>query len=119
MTGQVVSIPSIGNISDGIATNSSFTVSFRVIDQGSGVLRVWVGVDSGSEDRIIGPLIIGEPSWATLVSGTRNDGIWTHTGFIPSGTGRGRYSIRVAIEDSAGNATGRIPLRKIDIVAGN
>jgi hypothetical protein len=119
MTGQVVSIPSIGNISDGIATNSSFTISFRVIDQGSGVLRVWVGVDSGSEDRIIGPLIIGEPSWATLVSGTRNDGIWTHTGFIPSGTGRGRYSIRVAIEDSAGNATGRIPLRKIDIVAGN
>ena len=119
MTGQVVSIPTIGNISDGIATNSSFTVTFRVIDQGSGVLRVWVGVDSGSEDRIIGPLIIGEPGWATLVSGNRNDGIWTHTGFIPSGTGRGRYSIRVAIDDSAGNATGRIPLRKIDIVAGN
>ena len=98
-------------------------MTFRVVDEGSGVIRVWVGADSSSDSRFIGPTLIGQPEssygFATLISGNRNDGVWQFTGQIPTGTSRGRYSLKAAVDDKAGNVTGRVHLRYIDIVRGN
>ena len=123
ITGEAVSILNVGNVTDGVSTNSQFTVTFRVVDEGSGVIRVWVGADSSSDSRFIGPTLIGQPESsygsATLISGNRNDGVWQFTGQIPTGTSRGRYSLKAAVDDQAGNVTGRVHLRYIDIVRGN
>ena len=123
ITGEAVSILNVGNVTDGVSTNSQFTVTFRVVDEGSGVIRVWVGADSSSDSRFIGPTLIGQPEssygFATLISGNRNDGVWQFTGQIPTGTSRGRYSLKAAVDDQAGNVTGRVHLRYIDIVRGN
>jgi hypothetical protein len=123
ITGQVVSVPSIGNISDGMSTNSDYTVAINVTDN-VGVSSVTFYVDTSGDASRLGTQIPSTIGYATLVSGTAQSGIWSATSRFPSITGLapfstacGRYTVRVLAYDAAGNASGPIAARPIDIVS--
>ena len=123
ITGQVVSVPSIGNISDGMSTNSDYTVSINVSDN-VGVSSVTFYVDTSGDPARLGTQIPSTIGYATLVSGNAQSGSWSATSHFPSiaslasfGTSCGRYTVRVLAYDSAGNASGPIAAREIDIVS--
>jgi secreted trypsin-like serine protease len=134
ITGQIVSVPSIGNISDGMETNSDFTVTFQVTDN-TGVASVILCVDSSSEDRLTGIIlnISGVGSYgvndgrclpAQLISGNSTSGTYTVTGRFPSVSSLaamslgacGRYTVRAQAIDLNGNRSTMTTVRKIDIV---
>jgi hypothetical protein len=134
ITGQIVSVPSIGNISDGMETNSDFTVTFQVTDN-TGVASVILCVDSSSEDRLTGIIlnISGVGSYgvndgrclpAQLISGNSTSGTYTVTGRFPSASSLaamslgacGRYTVRAQAIDLNGNRSTMTTVRKIDIV---
>jgi hypothetical protein len=134
ITGQIVSVPSIGNISDGMATNSDFTVTFQVTDN-AGVASVILCVDTSSEDRLTGILlnISGVGSYgvsdgrclpAQLISGNAASGTYSATGRFPSVASLsamslgacGRYTVRAQAVDLNGNRSIMTTVRKIDII---
>jgi len=123
ITGQVVSVPSIGNISDGMSTDSDYTLSINVSDD-VGVSSVTFYVDTSGDSARLGSQIPSTIGYATLVSGNAQSGIWSATSHFPSmaglssfSTACGRYTARVLAYDSAGNASGPIAARSIDIVS--
>lgn len=115
ITGQIVSIPTIGNVTDGMSTNSDFSVSISVADN-VGVSSVSFSVDSSGDPKLIGTVVPGTTGSATLISGNLLNGVWNYSAHFPGGLGCGRYSIRVTALDSAGNSTGQLFARPIDIV---
>jgi hypothetical protein len=134
ITGQIVSVPGVGNVSDGMATNSEFTVTFQITDNTS-VASALMCVDSSSEDRIVGILlnISGVGSYgindgrcipAQLISGNSSSGTYSATGRFPSVTTLaamglgvcGRYTVRVQAIDEKQNRSPMTTVRKIDIV---
>ena len=123
ITGQVVSVPSIGNISDGMSTDSDYTLSINVSDD-VGVSSVTFYVDTSGDSARLGSQIPSTIGYATLVSGNAQNGIWSATSHFPSmaglssfSTACGRYTARVLAYDAAGNASGPIAARSIDIVS--
>ncbi len=134
ITGQIVSVPSIGNISDGMATNSDFTVTFQVTDN-TGVASAILCVDTSSEDRLTGIIlnIAGVGSYgvndgrcmpAQLIAGNSTSGTYTVTGRFPTVASLnamsigacGRYTVRAQAIDLSGNRSIMTTVRKIDIV---
>jgi hypothetical protein len=119
ITGQVVSIPVIGNVSDGMSTNSDFTVAINISDN-TGVSNVNFWVDSSGDPARLGAQIPGTSSSGSLISGTAQNGRWSYSGHFPSAAslsgGCGRYTVRVTAVDAAGNSTGTQAAREIDIV---
>jgi hypothetical protein len=134
ITGQIVSVPGVGNVSDGMATNSDFTVTFQVTDN-TAVASAILCVDSSSEDRIVGILlnISGVGNYgindgrcipAQLISGNASSGTYSAMGRFPSvatlaamGLGVcGRYTVRAQAIDEKGNRSPMTTVRKIDIV---
>ena len=119
ITGQIVSIPVIGNVSDGMSTNSDFTVAINVSDN-IGVSSVTFWVDSSGDPARLGTQISGTSGSANLISGTAQNGRWSYSAHFPSAGalsgGCGRYTVRVVATDAAGNSTGTQAAREIDIV---
>jgi len=123
ITGQVVSIRSIGNISDGMSTNSDYTVAINISDN-VGVSSVNFYVDSSGDPAQLGTQIASTLGNGSLISGTAQNGTWSYSSHFPSAgtllatlsTGCGRYTVRVSATDAAGNSTGTIAAREIDIV---
>jgi len=134
ITGQIVSVRGIGNISDGMATNSDFTVTFQVTDNAE-VASVILCVDTSSEDRLTGIIlnISGVGSYgvndgrcipAQLTSGNSSSGTYTVTGRFPTVSSLaamsigacGRYTVRAQAIDVSGNRSTMTTVRKIDIV---
>jgi V8-like Glu-specific endopeptidase len=134
ITGQVVSVPSIGNISDGMATGSAFTVTFQVTGNSS-IASAILCVDSSSGDNITGIIlnITGIGSYgindgrclpAQLVSGNESTGTYSAAGVFPSMPSLaalslgacGRYTARAQTTDINGNRSPMTTVRKIDIV---
>jgi len=122
ITGQVVSIPSIGNISDGMSTNSDYTVSINATDN-VGVTSLVFYVDTSGDPARLGTQIPSTIGYAKLISGNSQNGTWSATSHFPSiaalstfSTSCGRYTVRVIAYDAAGNTTGPIAAREIDIV---
>jgi hypothetical protein len=125
ITGQVVSVPSIGNVSDGMSTNSDYTVSINVSDN-VGVTSLVFYVDTSSDPARLGTQIPSTIGNAKLISGTVQSGTWSATSHFPSisglstfSTSCGRYTVRVIAYDAVGNTTGPIAAREIDIVTCN
>lgn len=134
ITGQVVSVPGIGNISDGMATNSNFTVSFQITDNNA-VASAILCVDTSSEDRLTGIIlnISGVGSYgindgrcipASLISGNAASGTYSASGRFPPVSSLaamslgacGRYTVRAQALDQNGNRSTMTTVRKIDIV---
>ena len=120
ITGQVVSIPVIGNVSDGMSTNSDFTVAINVSDK-TGVSSVTFWVDGSGDPARLGAQILGTSGSANLISGSAQNGRWSYTAHFPSASALsggpcGRYTVRVVAMDAAGNSTGTVAAREIDIV---
>ena len=123
ITGQVVSVLNIGNVSDGMSTNSDYTVAINVSDN-VGVSSVTFYVDTSSDPSRLGTQIPSTIGYASLVSGNSQSGMWSATSRFPSisglaqfSTACGRYTVRVLAYDAAGNASGPIAARPIDIVS--
>ena len=123
ITGQVVSVLNIGNVSDGMSTNSDYTVAINVSDN-VGVSSVTFYVDTSSDPSRLGTQIPSTIGYASLVSGNAQSGMWSATSRFPSisglaqfSTACGRYTVRVLAYDAAGNASGPIAARPIDIVS--
>ena len=99
------------------------TVSINVSDN-VGVSSVTFYVDTSGDPARLGTQIPSTIGYATLVSGNAQSGSWSATSHFPSiaslasfGTSCGRYTVRVLAYDSAGNASGPIAAREIDIVS--
>jgi len=123
ITGQIVSVLNIGNVSDGMSTNSDYTVAMEVSDN-VGVSSVTFYVDTAGDPTRMGTQIPSTIGYANLVSGNSKSGIWSATSHFPSilelskfSTACGRYTVRVIAYDSAGNTMGPLPARVIDIVS--
>lgn len=134
ITGQVVSVLNIGNISDGMATNSDFTVTFQASDNVA-ISSAIVCVDTSSEDRLTGIVlnVTGQGSFgrydgvclpASLISGSSSNGTYSASGHFPTAASLsamsigacGRYTVRAQATDTAGNRSAMTTIRKIDIV---
>jgi hypothetical protein len=122
ITGQVVSIPSIGNITDGMSTNSDYTISINATDD-MGVTSLVFYVDTSGDPTRLGTQIPSTIGYAKLISGSSQNGTWSATSHFPSiaslsafSTSCGRYTVRAIAYDAAGNTTGPIAARQIDIV---
>lgn len=124
ITGQTVSVPNIGNISDGMSTNSDFTVSMEVSDN-VGVASVTFYVDTSGDPSRMGTQIPSTIGYANLISGNSKTGVWSASSRFPSisdlsrvfSTACGRYTVRVIAYDAAGNTMGPLAARVIDIVS--
>jgi secreted trypsin-like serine protease len=134
ITGQIVSVPNVGNVSDGMATNSDFTVTFQITDN-TAVASAILCVDTSSEDRLTGIIlnISGVGSYgvndgrcvpASLISGNAASGTYSASGRFPpvaslaamSLGACGRYTVRAQALDQNGNRSTMATVRKIDIV---
>ena len=126
ITGQIVSAPGIGNVSDGMSTNSDFTVSISISDN-VGVSAVTFYVDTSGDSSRLGTQMPTTITSAKLISGSSQNGTWSATSHFPSiaqlsssfSTACGRYTVRVIAVDAAGNSTGIVAARPIDIVTCN
>jgi hypothetical protein len=98
-----------------MATNSDFTVSIAVTDN-VGVASVSFYVDGSGDPSRLGTPIASTAGNAALSSGTPQSGTWTYSSHFPSGLTCGRYTVRVTAKDAAGNSTGVVAAREIDIV---
>jgi hypothetical protein len=123
ITGQVVSVIGIGNVSDGMSTNSDYTLSMNVSDN-IGVSAVTFYVDTSGDPARLGTQLPSTIGYARLTSGSAQSGTWSVTSHFPSiaelssfHTSCGRYTVRVIAVDAAGNSTGVIAAREIDIVS--
>ena len=124
ITGQIVSAPGIGNVTDGMSTDSDYTVAINVSDA-IGVSSVTFYVDTSGDPARLGTQIPSTIGYASLVSGNAQNGRWSATSHFPSiaqlsslfSTSCGRYTVRVLAYDAAGNASGPIAARPIDIVS--
>ena len=124
ITGQTVSVPNIGNISDGMSTNSDFTVAMDVSDN-VGVTQVTFYVDTSGDPTRMGTQIPSTIGYANLISGNAKNGVWSASSRFPSiselsrlfSTACGRYTVRVIAYDAAGNTMGPLAARVIDIVS--
>lgn len=126
ITGQIVSVSGIGNVTDGMSTNSDFTVGINVADN-VGVSSVTFYVDTSGDPSRLGTQLPTTVSSARLISGSSQNGTWSATARFPSistlsstvSTACGRYTVRVIALDAAGNSTGVVAARAIDIVTCN
>ena len=106
-----------------MSTNSDYTIQMNVSDN-VGVSAVTFYVDTSGDPSRLGTQIPSTIGYASLISGSSQNGIWSATSRFPSiaaltsnfSTSCGRYTVRVTAYDSAGNSTGPMAARVIDIV---
>ena len=120
ITGQIVSLPGVGNVTDGITTGSKVTLTFNATDN-VGITSVYVSADSSNVDNITGSALSGMSGPATLISGNAQSGTYSFTGTYPvptSGNGCGQTTARAYAVDAAGNRSPITTIYRIDVVAG-